>query len=72
MTKMLEKALAEASKLPEDEQDALAAILLSELASEARWQRAFAASTDELAALAAEAREEFHAGRTQPLDPDDL
>jgi len=72
MTKMLEKALAEVSKLPEDQQDALAAILLSEMTSEARWQQSFADSADELAALAAEAREEFRAGRTQPLDPDDL
>ena len=72
MTTMLEKALAQAASLPHEEQDALAAILLDEMASEARWQQAFADSPDPLAALAGEALEEFHAGKTQPLDPDDL
>jgi hypothetical protein len=36
MTKLLEEAFAEASKLPEPEQDALAAVILEELASERR------------------------------------
>jgi len=72
MTTMLEKALARASKLPDDEQDTLAAILLDEMASEARWQKAFADSPDQLAALAGEALEEFRAGKTQPLDADDV
>ena len=72
MTTMLEKALAKASKLPDDEQDALATILLTEMASEARWQKAFADSPDQLPALAGEALDEFSAGKTAPLDPDDL
>ena len=72
MTTMLEKALAKATRLPDEEQDALAAILLDEMASEARWQQAFADSPDQLAALAGEALDEFRAGKTQPLDPDDL
>ena len=42
MTKLLEKALAEVSKLPKKEQDALATWILEELASEQRWERAFA------------------------------
>ena len=67
MTTRLEKALAEAAKLPDDEQDALAAILLDEMRSEARWQKAFADSPDQLAALAAEALDDFRHGKTQPL-----
>ena len=44
MTKLLEQAFAEANKLSEAEQDALANFLLGELASERRWTRAFANS----------------------------
>ena len=43
MSKLLDKAFAEASKLSEREQDALAEWLLDELASERRWTEAFAA-----------------------------
>ena len=38
MTKLLQKAFEEASKLPGSEQDALGCILLGELASERRWE----------------------------------
>jgi len=72
MTRLLEKAFAEAAKLSEKEQDALAAILLTEIASEARWRRAFSESPHKLAALGDEALEEFLRGRTEPLDPDQL
>jgi hypothetical protein len=37
MTEQLEKAFAEAAKLSDEEQDAIAAWLLEELASEGRW-----------------------------------
>ena len=72
MTTLLEKAFAEASKLSKREQDALAALLLAEMQSEGRWQRAFAESQGELAALADEALDEFRAGTAKPLDPDKL
>ncbi|MGH9603672.1 MAG: hypothetical protein ACRD24_14935 [Terriglobales bacterium] len=67
MTKLLEKAFAEAAKLSQDEQDAVAALLLEELASERRWSEAFAKSQDKLAALADEALAEFDRGETKPL-----
>ena len=67
MTKLLEKALEQVAKLPASEQDALAAIVLDELASEERWTRSFAASQDKLATLAEEALREYNAGRTKPL-----
>jgi hypothetical protein len=67
MTKLLEKALEEAAKLPAAEQDAVATILLEEMASEQRWARSFAKSQDRLAKLAAEAIAEYKAGRTKPL-----
>jgi hypothetical protein len=72
MTKLLEKAFAEAAKLPADEQDALATAVLSEIDSEKRWDRLFAGSEDELTDLAEEALAEHRAGRTKPLDPDRL
>lgn len=67
MTQLLEKALSEVAKLNEPEQDALASILLEEIASEERWSRAFADSQDVLSNLADEALAEHAAGRTRPL-----
>ncbi len=72
MTQLLEKAFAEASRLPDAEQDALASLILSEMESEERWQRSFAESADKLAALATEALADLDAGRAEPLDPDNL
>lgn len=67
MTKLLEKALEEVAKLPASEQDAVASILLEELASEERWGKLFARSQGKLAQLADEAVAEYKAGRTKPL-----
>ena len=72
MTKLLEEAFAEASKLPVQEQDALAAVILEELASERRWDQAFANSADLLAQLADQALAEHRAGKTHILDPERL
>ena len=72
MTKLLEKAFAEAAKLPDEDQDALAQAMLAELASERRWEELFAASPDVLSELAEEALAEHRAARTKPLDPDTL
>lgn len=72
MTDMLEKAFAEASKLPLQEQDALANWILDELASENRWEMAFTNSSDALTRLSQEALAEHRKGHTEPLDPDRL
>jgi hypothetical protein len=72
MTKLLQEAFDEASKLPEAEQDALGRALLEELASERRWEDLFAGSHDVLANLADDALAEHRAGRTEKLDPDKL
>ena len=68
MTKALKKAFEAASKLPEAEQDALAAAILEELESERRWDELVQRSADTLAKLAQEALAEDRAGRTRPLD----
>jgi hypothetical protein len=68
----LEKAFAEASKLNEEEQNALAAWILQEIDSQKRWEKAFSSSADKLAQLAAEALEEHRRGETHELDPEEL
>ena len=67
MTQLLDKALSEVAKLPASEQDAVAALVLEELASETRWSLSFAESQDVLATLAEEGLAEHAAGRTKPL-----
>lgn len=67
MTQALASAVAEAAKLSAEEQDALAAILLEEIASVRRWARSFAKSGNVLESLAAEALAEFNAGKTKPF-----
>ena len=72
MTELLEHAFAEVAKLPDADQDAFAAWIVEELASERQWSQAFAQSQDGLAQLAGEALAEHRAGRTLPLDVDQL
>ena len=72
MTRLLEKAFKDASKLPDIEQNALAKWLLQELESERKWGRAFAGSEDILGQLADEAIEAHRQGKTTPLDIDKL
>jgi len=72
MTKRLEQAFNEASKLPPREQDTLADWLLREFESERRWSELFANSQNTLSKLAAEALAEHRSGQTQELDPDQI
>lgn len=72
MGRLLEKVIAETSKLPEDEQEAFAAFMLAELESERRWDELFARSQDLLARMAEEARQEYRSGHTEPLDLEKL
>lgn len=68
MSTVLEIAIAEVAKLPPDEQDALAALLMDEMRSEQRWSKTFADSQPLLEKLAADALSEHRAGKTKPLD----
>lgn len=72
MGKLLKKAIAEASKLPENEQEAIGAWLLAEIESERRWDELFARPSDVLERMADQALREHEAGLTEPLDPDRL
>lgn len=67
MTQLLEEALNQVAKLPASEQDAVAAIVMEELASEQRWTESLAKSQGLLAKLAEKALADHAAGRTKPL-----
>jgi hypothetical protein len=68
MTELLEKAFAEASKLPQEAQDILAKMLLADLAAEEKWDETFARSQDKLSQLADEALAEYRDGKTKKLE----
>jgi hypothetical protein len=69
MTTLLQRAVAEAEKLPAEDQDAIAARLLAEIEDERKWSAHFEATTeDQWDRMAAEVRREIAAGQTQPLD----
>ncbi|MFP6728984.1 MAG: hypothetical protein VCD50_02225 [Alphaproteobacteria bacterium] len=69
MTKLLKQAFDRVSALPDDEQDAIASIVLEEIEDEARWQASFAKSQDALSRLVKEARDEIDRGDVLPMDP---
>jgi hypothetical protein len=74
MTRLMEQAIERASQLSEDEQNAIAAIILREIESDERWDELFArpASADLLSRMADEAMSEVQSGRVQKLDLDKL
>ncbi len=72
MPQLLDQAYAAIAQLPKDDQEAIAAMILEEIASEERWQQALASNPDALKKLADEARREHQAGKTNPLDADRL
>ena len=72
MTKALQDAFAALARLPDEEQDSLAAAILEEVAVEKRWEESFAGSGEALDRLADEALADHRAGRTEPLDPNKL
>ena len=73
MGKLLDRAIEEAHKLSEDEQETIGAWLLAEIESERRWDELFSrAPSQALERMANQALEDHRAGRTSPLDPDRL
>jgi len=72
MTKLLEAALDKLHKLPEAEQDAMAAMILEELEDEQKWDAAFARSQGKLKKLAQKARADIKAGRVKNMGFDEL
>jgi hypothetical protein len=66
MTKLLESAVAKARELPEAEQDAIAQIVIDQIASERRWDEMLAKSPEKLRKLADRASTEHEAGWSSP------
>ncbi|HME20780.1 MAG TPA: hypothetical protein VKI44_05370 [Acetobacteraceae bacterium] len=67
MNKMLERAVAAASRLPEDEQETIASLILEEIQAEQGWQERFRKSGGKLAELARRARTQHASGETTEL-----
>jgi len=72
MTQLLQQALAEAQKLPAPGQDAIAALILEEIADERLWDESFARSQSQLSRLAEKVREDIRAGRVRAVGMDEL
>ncbi len=72
MTKLLEQAIGEARKLPESAEDAIATLILDEIADDRRWDEAFANSQERLSKLAAKARRDIAAGHVRDGGIDEL
>lgn len=72
MTRLLAKAFEEASRLPEGDQDEIAATLLAEIEGEGHWDATLARAPGALEKLADRALEDFNAGRTRKMGFDDL
>lgn len=72
MSQLLDHAVAEARKLPDAEQDAIAALILEEIEDDRKWEEALARSPGKLTALAARAEEQVQAGRCRAVGFDEL
>ena len=70
MSRLMEQAFLKARQLPEQDQEAIAAIILQEIESEGRWDELFARpeSAELLSRMADEAMIEIRAGRARKLD----
>ncbi len=69
MNTLLEKALAEVARLPEAEQEAIATLILDEIAAERGWDERFARTQDQLGDLMRSARAEVARGDVLSGDP---
>jgi phosphoglycerate-specific signal transduction histidine kinase len=72
MTKLLEEAFSLARQLSDEEQDVLAARIITELTDDDDFDRRIAATIDQLDWLIEEATAEFRSGHTEELDPERL
>jgi hypothetical protein len=67
MAQRLENAISEARKLPDLAQDAIAALILEQMADDRAWDESFVRSQDKLAKLARKVREDVAAGTARSL-----
>jgi hypothetical protein len=72
LPKPIDEVYAVLARLSEEDREAIAAMILEEIASEERWHQSLTRTPDALKSLADEARKEYRAGLAEPLDPDRL
>ena len=72
MSQLLDHAVDEARKLSDTAQDAIAQVILDEIADDQRWEQALAKSPGKLEALAARAEEQVRAGQFKATGFDQL
>jgi hypothetical protein len=72
MSELLERAVAEVRKLPDVEQEAIAALILAEIEDDRQWEEAFARSPDKLKALADRAEQQVRSGQCRTAGFDEL
>ena len=72
MTTLLQQAISEIQKLPAAKQDAIAAVILDELADEQQWDELFARSQSQLSQMAAKVNDDLKQGRVKKSGIDEL
>lgn len=72
MSAALDQAIAEVRKLPEGEQEVIAALIWEEIEEDRRWEASFAGSPGKLNRLAARAAEQVRAGEYREAGFDEL
>ena len=72
MSLLLDQAVAEVRKLPDIAQDAIAAVILEEIADDQRWEESFARSPGKLVAMVSRAEDQVRAGHCQTVGFDQL
>lgn len=72
MTKLLQRAIGEASKLSAQEQDVLAAIMLEEIEDDAKWEESFARSQKQLSRIADKVRQDIGDKKVTTVGIDEL
>ena len=72
MTSLLAQALSQVQKLSDAEQDAIAAVILAEIADDDRWEKEFAQSQDQLSRLAQKVKADIGVGRVVAKGIDEL
>jgi hypothetical protein len=68
MSPLLDQAVAEARKLTDSEQDAIAALILEEIEDDRQWEAALTRSPGRLAALKTRAEEQVREGRCRQAE----
>jgi hypothetical protein len=71
MTQLLEQVIAELQKLPDSDQDAIASLILAEIADEQLWDEKFANSQVQLSRMADKVREDIRSSRIRGIGMDE-